>query len=125
MDLWNAFVNALRNFFNPAISVLLLFFNPLIAISTALVTVISWLLGALSNPQGMMNGIVNKTIDLIASILPSTPDSLKVGSIINNVSGIMPAVGRAVISEIFFSISVIFGLIAAVKLYKLIPFKAT
>lgn len=125
MELWSAFVNALRNFFNPAISVILLFFNPLVSIGTGFVVLISWLLGAIADPQGFLNGVVNATIDVVASVLPTTPDSLKIGTIINNVAGLMPGVGRAVISEIFFSISAIFLLFAAVKIYKLIPFKAT
>lgn len=125
MDIWNAFLSALRNFFNPALSVLLLFFNPVIAFFTAVVSLVAWLLGALANPQGAMNGIVNKTIDLVAGILPSTPSNLKIGTLLTEVSAYMPAVGRAVIAEIFFTLSSIFILFAAVKLYKLIPFKAT
>lgn len=125
MDIWNAFVNALRNFFNPAISVILAFFSPVVSLLSACVAIVGWLLGAIADPQGFMNGFVNAVVDAVASILPSTPSGLKIGSIINNVAGYMPGVGRAVITEIFVSISAIFVLVGAVKLYKLIPFKAT
>lgn len=125
MDLWNAFISALRNFFNPAIAVILAFFNPVTSVFLAVVSLVSWLLGALSDPQGMMNGVVNTVIDVVATILPSTPNSVKVGTIINGVASFMPNIGRAVISEIFVSLLSIFALVGAVKLYKLIPFKAT
>lgn len=125
MDIWNAVVNSLRNFFNPVLSVLLAFLSPITSVFLSLVAIVSWLLGALIDPQGFMNGVVNKVIDVVASILPSTPTSLKVGTIINSVAALMPNVGRAVISEIFISLVAIFGLVGAVKLYKLIPFKAT
>lgn len=125
MDVWNAFVSALRTFFNPVLTILFAFFNPVIVVFASIASVISWLLGALSNPQGFMNGFVNRTIDVVAVVLPSTPDQLKVSSIVNSVSLFLPAVGKAVIAEIFITISSMFVLFAAVKLYKLIPFKAT
>lgn len=125
MEILEALLSGLRNFFNPVISVILFFFNPVVSFFTAAGLIISWLLGALANPQGMMNGVVNSVIDVVSSILPSTPSSLKIGTIINNVSSFMPGIGRAVISEVFFTLSSIFVLYGAVKLYKLIPFKAT
>ena len=118
-------VITIRNALSPVFSILMVFLNPIVAVATGLTSIVAWLLGALADPQGAMNSIVNKTIDVIAAFLPSTPESLKLGFLLDSVAASMPAVGRGVISEIFVTISAMFGLVAIIKLYKLIPFKAT
>lgn len=125
MDIFSAFIAGLRNFFNPAITIVLGFFNPVNSIFVASFSIVAWLLGAIQNPSGFLNGIICAVIDAVASILPSTPSTLKVGYLLDVASSSMPAIGRSVLSEVFITITAIFLLVAAVKLYKLIPFKAT
>ena len=83
------------------------------------------MLGALSDPQGLMNQTVCGAIDYIAHLFPSTPESLKISNVLNSVGDSIPGVGRAVIREIFTTIAAIFSISLAIKIYKLIPFKAT
>ena len=85
------------------------FFKPITRVFLAIISLISFLVGALLNPQGFLNQIICSVIDYIAFIFPSTPDNLKVSSIINGLASAMPLVGLTLI----------------VKIYKLIPFKAT
>ena len=118
-------VNLIRNALSPVFSILMGFLNPVVAVAAGLTSIVAWLLGALADPQGAMNSVVNTTIDVIAAFLPSTPESLKLGTLLDGVAASMPAVGRGIISEIFITISSMFALVAVIKLYKLIPFKAT
>ena len=105
--------------------VLLNFLVPVIVVCTALIGIVAFLVAALQDPQGWMNSVVITTIDAIAHLFPSTPDDLKIGTIINNLGDSMPLVGRAVVREIFTAISSMAGIALVVKIYKLIPFKAT
>lgn len=105
--------------------VLLNFLVPVIVVCTGLIVIVAFLVSALNDPQGWMNSVVITTIDAVASLFPSTPDSLKIGNIINSVGDSMPLVGRAVIRETFNTISSIAGIALVVKIYKLIPFKAS
>ena len=86
---------------------------------------LSFLLGALADPQGLMNHVVIKTIDVLAEALPSTPDNLKISSILNSVGDSMPLVGRGIVYEVAGTVATIAGISLAIKIYKLIPFKAT
>jgi hypothetical protein len=121
----NTFLQAILSFLGAIISALLYFFSPLIIVCVSIFSIISFLLGALLNPQGLLNQIVCSAIDYISYLFPSTPESLKLGSIINSATSIMPAVGRGVIADIFATCAAIFALTVAIKIYKLIPFKAT
>ena len=105
--------------------VLLNFLVPVIVVCTGLIGIVAFLVAALNDPQGWMNSVVITTIDAVAGFFPSTPDNLKIGTIIDSLGDSMPLVGRAVIREIFTTISAIAGIALVVKIYKLIPFKAT
>lgn len=108
---------------NAAIQIILNFFKPVIIFYSSCTALLAFLLGALQNPQGLMNTIICSGIDFIASIFPSTPDALKIGSIINSISSSMPAVGRAVIADVFNSILAMVAIVIIIKIYKLLPFK--
>lgn len=109
-----SFFNALFQFIKPVV----IFF-----ISTT--SIVAFLLGALLNPQGFMNETICLALDYIGSLFPSTPDGLKIANIVNSLGDSVPAVGRGVIREIFFTLSSIFTISLAIKIYKLLPFKAT
>ena len=105
--------------------VLINFLVPVIVVCTGLIGIVAFLVAALNDPQGWMNSVVITTIDSIANVFPSTPEELKIGTIINTVGDSMPLVGRAVVKEVFVTISSMAGIALVVKIYKLIPFKAS
>lgn len=102
---------------------LLQFIQPVIVVFISVTSIVAFLLGALLNPQGLMNQVICSAIDYVAVLFPSTPDELKIGTIINGLGDSLPLVGRGVIREIFNTLSIIFGLTLAIKIYKLLPFK--
>ncbi|MGK7893256.1 MAG: hypothetical protein AB4372_06405 [Xenococcus sp. (in: cyanobacteria)] len=110
---------------NALFSALFEFIKPLVRISIPFVTILSLILGAIKNPEGAVNTFLVKMIDLIAPFFPATPPNLKLSYLIDSVDSVMPAVGKAVIFEIFQSIALIISVSIVIKVYKLIPFKAT
>lgn len=110
---------------NAAISALMAFLKPIIVVFVSVFGIIAFLLGALADPQGWMNSVVIKTIDAFAFFLPSTPEELKIANLIASIADELPGFGKAVIFEIFQGIGGIVGISLAIKIYKLIPFKAT
>ena len=99
--------------------------KPVYLVLASITGFISFLLGALLDPQGWMNAVVCVTIDVITAVLPRTPDSIKISSILNSVGDKMPLVGRSIVYETASTIAIIAGISLAIKIYKLIPFKAT
>lgn len=110
---------------NNLLNVLLEFIKPLIRLAFPVVGIISLITGAIKNPEGAVNTFLVKMIDLVAAVFPATPEEIKVSSIINSIDIAMPLVGKAVIYEVFETIAIIASVAAVVKIYKLIPFKAT
>ena len=100
-------------------------FSPISTLILSLSGLVSIILGAINDPEGFVNTLLVKMIDNIAYVFPSTPDQLKVGAIIDSVGDSMPLVGKAVVFEVFQTISIIFSILVVIKIYKLIPFKAT
>jgi hypothetical protein len=111
------------------LTALLEFITPVVIFFASIGTVVAFLLGALANPQGWMNSVICTAIDYIASIFPSTPDDMKIGTVvstlINGLGSSIPIVGVGIIREIFTTFLTIAGLALAIKIYKLLPFKAT
>jgi len=101
------------------------FFKPIVIFFISITSVVAFLLGALLNPQGFMNDVICFAIDYISALFPSTPENLKIATIVNNLGDSVPLVGRGVIREVFITISSIVLISLAIKIYKLLPFKAT
>ena len=95
---------------------------PSFIVAGALMPVLGLVVGAANDPQGWANSVLYGAVDVLAFAWPSTPDSLKVGSILQNLSGSLPF-GYRIISEFFQSVGLIFTFWAGIKLYKLLPFK--
>ena len=112
-------------FLQAIIDVLNLFLKPVTVIFLSLTGAVGWLLAAIADPEGFMNMAVCWVIDLISWVFPSTPDSLKIYNIIVSLADKMPLIGYSIIMEILQSIGIIAGIALVVKIYKLIPFKAT
>lgn len=115
----------LKNIFNPLFNAFILFFQPIVVLSTGLTSFAGFLVAALANPEGIINKFANSVIDAIASIFPSTPNNLKLGYLLDQSTASVPALGRGIIGDIFSTISAIFAVVVIIKIYKLIPFKAT
>jgi hypothetical protein len=107
------------------ISAILAFFTPVVVFCVSVVGIVAFLLGVLEDPPQFLNALICGVIDMIVPFWPSTPEDFRIGTIITNLSTQIPVVGRAVIFEVFTAISSIAGLALVVKIYKLIPFKAT
>lgn len=90
----------------------------------AIVGFISIVIGAISDPAGAVNSFICRMIDLISIVWPSTPESLKLSNIIFPQLGGL-SIGRAFLVEFFNTAFLMLGILLVVKLYKLIPFKAT
>lgn len=108
-----------------AFNALFNYLKPILKYAMGLTAPIAFVLGVINDPEGAINTFLIKGIDLIAVVFPSTPEELKIASIINGLGDQLPLVGKSVIYEILQTLAVIFGLTLAVKIYKLIPFKAT
>lgn len=105
------------------IQLILNFIQPIVVICISITAIVAFLLGALLDPQGFMNQVIVGIISNVADIFPSTPENLKIANIINNLGDSVPAVGRGVIRETFFTLSSIFLISLVIKIYKLLPFK--
>jgi hypothetical protein len=82
-------------------------------------------MGIVDDPVGAVNAFICMVIDMIAGFFPSTPENLKISNILTSIGNQMPAVGRAVVYEVFSTIAAIAGIALVFKIYKLIPFKST
>lgn len=105
--------------------VLLQFLIPVITFFVSVVTIVALILGAINNPEGAVNTFLITMIDNISYLFPSTPENLKIYSILNQVSSHLPLVGRSIIYDIAQTISIIFSILVIIKIYKLIPFKSS
>ena len=92
---------------------------------TAIGVIIATLVVAATNPQGFINQLVCGLIDIVALPFPSTPEPLKFSSIITVLSTSLPIFGKVLIESILGTVKDLFILYFAIKIYKLIPFKAT
>ena len=91
-------------------------------IASAILSVVGRLLASFFS---FFNDVACGLIDIVAAFLPVTPPSLQISSLINSIGGTIPFVGKGVVSEIFITIASFAGVILAIKIYKLIPFKMT
>lgn len=100
-------------------------FSPLYVLVTGLISVVALILGAISDPGGAVNSFICLIIDIVIFPLPSTPDSLKIGNLLQSFAAAVPIVGWGIILEIIKTCSTMLAILLIIKVYKLIPFKAT
>ena len=90
---------------------------------------LSVLLGFITDPGGFVSSFACTILKYIFQFFPSTPDNLKVvglfDEMISTFDKTFPIIGGGIFNEILSSISAYIGIILLVKIYKLIPFKAT
>lgn len=89
-----------------------------------LIDLIDFLWDVLNDPIGAFNSLVCVLIDLLDLVwIFSTPENLTVGALIESIE--IPLIGRGALYEIIQAIQGIFVIWVTIKIYKLIPFKAT
>ena len=92
---------------------------------TAIGEVFAVLVIAATDPTSFINTLICGLIDIVSIPFPSTPTELKLSSIVNLLSSTLPVFGKAIIESIIGTVRDLFVLYISIKIYKLIPFKAT
>ena len=100
------------------------FFGDIRKVITSLTSFVAIILGTIQNVTGAVNTLLVKLIDLLATPWPSTPDNLKLATLIENATS-QTGIGTAIVYDTFETMFGILAIITVVKLYKLIPFKMT
>lgn len=78
---------------------------------------------AIFHPLQFLGFLVCSAADSLFSILPSTPDNLKISSLISSIGSSLPLIGSGIIHELFTTVASIVGILVVIKIYKLLPFK--
>jgi hypothetical protein len=90
---------------------------------------ISILLAFLINPGGVVSEWSCKILKFIFGFFPSTPDNLKLSTLfvkaISSFDKTFPIFGGGMLKETINTVFAVAAIILVVKIYKLIPFKAT
>ncbi len=90
---------------------------------------LSVVLGFITDPGGMMSTYACKIIGFIFLFFPSTPPQFRIStlyqSMISGFSTTFPIIGGGILDEVLTTILSLLLIITAVKIYKLIPLKAT
>lgn len=77
----------------------------------------------ITHPLQFLGFLVCSAANSLFSILPSTPDNLKISSLISSIGSALPLVGSGIIHELFTTVASIVGILVLIKIYKLLPFK--
>lgn len=101
------------------------FLKPISRIALALVPAIGILLETISDPAGALNQLLVTMIDYVAIYWPETPEQLKLSNLVMGQLEPGTSVGEAIIIDIFQTAFLMLSVVVVIKLYKLIPFKAT
>lgn len=115
----------MSKFLQVLIDTVAFFLNPIASFCTALTGVVSLVLWCVANPQSAVNLFICKIIDVVSSVFPSTPPELKISTLLASLGGAVPLIGYGIFLDIAQLIFAMFSVVVIVKIYKLIPFKAT
>ena len=91
---------------------------------SALSSILAIVLGTIQNVTGAVNQLLVNIIDWIAQYWPSTPDEVKIANLIQAATA-NTGIGTAIVYETFQTIFLLLSVVALIKIYKLIPFKAS
>lgn len=101
------------------------FFTPVIIFFVSVTVIVALILGCIADPSGAVNKFICTIIDVVSVIFPSTPTQLRLGSLIDSASSIAPAFGTSILRDIASTVGSIFTISLVIRIYKLIPFKAS
>ena len=99
-------------------------FGDLRKVISSLMGAVAIVVGTIQNLGGAVNTLLVNLINLVADVWPSTPDEIKLATLIEN-AGNSTGIGTAIIYDTFQTAFLVLSIVALVKLYKLIPFKMT
>lgn len=86
-----------------------------------LVPLVSFLGGALADPQGFANSFMCGAVDLIVAAFPSTPNEYKIGTLVTNLTTEFPESSYLFVTT-FEGIFGIFAIYLGVKALRFLPF---
>ena len=89
---------------------------------TVIVTLVYFAYNCVNNPEGAINTFMIMLIDMVYGFFPVTPNHYTIGYMLTEFSSQFPSIGWGVIYQIFYGMSVMFGLWCVVKLWQLLPF---
>ena len=98
------------------ITIIASFFTPLFPL-------VSLIVGAMSDPGGAVNSFICRLIDVAAYPFPTSPDAIKVSTLVTGLGNAMPLVGSAILFDFMQTFVAVMLIYAGVKIYKLLPFK--
>lgn len=96
--------------------------NWIFTMSCALTTIICLIYQTIQNPEGALNQFMIMVISSVIVLFPSTPDDLKIASLLGQFNTAFPQVGSYVLAEIFSGIVGLSTVFLFTKLWKLLPF---
>lgn len=96
--------------------------NWIFTMSCALTTIICLVYQAIKNPEGAINEFLINVLSSVLILFPSTPEDLKVASLLVKFNESFPQVGSYVLGEIFSGIVGLATVFFVVKLWKMLPF---
>lgn len=120
----NDFLQGIINNITRVVGWVLAAFTPFYTVITLITAALTTLAGAIADPQGWLNSSICFVIDFVSDRFPQTPANLKLTTLIAS-APFVSAVGTRVITETLVIISAFAGIALVVKIYKLIPLKAT
>lgn len=115
----------MEGFLDNIFKIIYFFARPLVVICLSITSIVSLILGAISNPAGAVNAFICRIIDVILIPWPTTPESMKLGSLLSSFANAFPIVGYGIVLDIAQTLAGMGVLFVAIKIYKLIPFKAS
>ena len=90
----------------------------------SLIDLVNFLLGVALNPIGFLWWLVMQGLVVFAGLLPDVPTEMTLDYVINQI-GNTTSMGTGMIKELVGIVGQFLLIVAIVKIYKLIPFKAT
>lgn len=96
--------------------------NWIFTMSCTITTILCLIYQTIQNPEGALNQFMIMVISSVIVLFPSTPDDLKIASLLEQFNTDFPQIGSYVLAEIFSGIVGLSSVFLFTKLWKLLPF---
>lgn len=96
--------------------------NWIFTMSCTITTILCLIYQTIQNPEGALNQFMIMAISSVIILFPSTPDNLKIASLLDQFNDTFPQVGSYVLTEILSGIVGLSTVFLFTKLWKLLPF---
>jgi len=80
------------------------------------------IIAAIADPNGAINTFMILLIDLVKVVFPDTPSNMTIASWVTSFQNAFPLIGGAVLIETINGVLGMIGLLAIIKIWKLLPF---